>query len=164
MEKKYFVKIENGVVVQKQPNEQDGFTEVSADVICGYLYDSVNKTFSPPIIEIDFAAELKNVRDKKLGGGITVGGTEIGTDNLTQSRIMAVSIKAKEDSAYTVKWKLKSGFITLDATTIIIISNAVHDHVQACFTAESNVDLALVADINGLNAEFESEYDIAINS
>lgn len=34
-----FVKIENGVVVQKQPYAEDGFVEAPDDVVCGYLHD-----------------------------------------------------------------------------------------------------------------------------
>jgi len=36
---KCFVKIEDGVVVQKQPNEQEGFIEAPDNVCCGMLYD-----------------------------------------------------------------------------------------------------------------------------
>lgn len=43
---KNFVKVENGVVVQIQPNDQKGFIEAPADVSIGHKYDG--KKFSPP--------------------------------------------------------------------------------------------------------------------
>lgn len=41
----YFL-IENGVVIQKQPNEEDGFIEGPDDVVCGFVFDG--ETFSAP--------------------------------------------------------------------------------------------------------------------
>lgn len=34
-----FIKIENNIVTQKQPNQEDGFLEVDFDVICGMEHD-----------------------------------------------------------------------------------------------------------------------------
>jgi hypothetical protein len=42
-----FVKIENGLVVQKQPFSSSGFIEAFGDVVCGMLYDG--KDFTSPI-------------------------------------------------------------------------------------------------------------------
>ncbi|MBF57744.1 MAG: hypothetical protein CME80_08500 [Halomonas sp.] len=41
-----YVKIENGVVVQKQPNFQEGFTEAPDNIVCGMIYE--NGAFSSP--------------------------------------------------------------------------------------------------------------------
>lgn len=43
-----YVKIQEGIVVQKQPNAQEGFIEAPDEVVCGWLYDGT--TFSAPII------------------------------------------------------------------------------------------------------------------
>jgi len=40
----YFVKIDNGVVVQKQPYKAEGFIKAPKDVVCGMLYDGENFT------------------------------------------------------------------------------------------------------------------------
>lgn len=42
-----FVKVVDGVVVQRQPYDEDGFIEAPDDVICGWLHDGV--TFSMPV-------------------------------------------------------------------------------------------------------------------
>lgn len=41
-----YVLIENGVVVQKQPNSQPGFIEAHDSVVCGMLWDG--ETFTVP--------------------------------------------------------------------------------------------------------------------
>jgi hypothetical protein len=37
-----YVKVIDGVVVQKQPNAQAGFIEAPDSVVCGFLYDGTN--------------------------------------------------------------------------------------------------------------------------
>lgn len=46
--KKAFVKIKNGKVIQKQPNEADGFIECSDSVVCGMLKDGDSFVEPPP--------------------------------------------------------------------------------------------------------------------
>ncbi len=43
-------KIESGIVIQKQPDQGEGFIEAPDDVVCGYLYDGEN--FSQPPVDI----------------------------------------------------------------------------------------------------------------
>lgn len=107
-------------------------------------------------------AKLSAIRDAHLYGGLTIGGMSIGTDDLTQQRIMAAHIVAKEDQSYTVRWKLPGGFVTLDAPTIIAISDAIRAHVQACFEAEATVLIDL-ADYDTLE-ELEAAYATALES
>lgn len=66
-----YVLIENDVVVQKQPNEQDGFVKVHDDIVCGMIHsggESFAKTsFSAPEIvvkektNIELIAETESV-------------------------------------------------------------------------------------------------------
>jgi hypothetical protein len=51
-----WVKIENGVVVQKNRRETEGFIEADDSVVCGYLYDGEAFT-APDIPEVDPAPE-----------------------------------------------------------------------------------------------------------
>ena len=43
-----YLLIESGVVVQKQPNPQDGFIAASDGVVCGMLYNSETGEFTAP--------------------------------------------------------------------------------------------------------------------
>ena len=45
-----YVKIENGKVVQKQPNEAEGFIQAPDSVMCGMLYDG--ETFKLPEVTV----------------------------------------------------------------------------------------------------------------
>ena len=108
---------------------------------------------------VDFVAEIKRIRNEKIYGGLTVGAVTVDTEDVSQSRLTAVRIKADQDANYTVDWKTQNGFVTLDAPTIIAISDAVLKHVQACFTAEANTDVENASDLSAMEAEFNSEYD-----
>jgi len=81
----------------------------------------------------------RNLRDTKLYGELNINGVVMTPDDLTQQRIMAARIIAKEDAAYTVNWKTNAGYITLDALQIIGLSDAIRLHVQKCFDAEKVV-------------------------
>ena len=115
------------------------------------------------VSEYELRSTLKEIRNDKINAGIDLNGIRIETDDVTQSRMMAVHIKAMQDDTYTVNWKTKDGFIVLDAGTIMAISEAMHNHVQACFTAESNIDIGDVTDIADLVEQFGVEYDTAYN-
>lgn len=82
-------------------------------------------------------AELAAVRWQAEIAGITVGGVSVATDRESQAKLIAARVMAKEDAAYTVKWKAESGFVDLDATTIIAVADAVRAHVQAMFDLEA---------------------------
>lgn len=46
-----FVLVENGIVVQKQPNPHDGFIEAPDDVVCGYFFDG--EGFNAPSVAVE---------------------------------------------------------------------------------------------------------------
>lgn len=77
-------------------------------------------------------------------GGITV--PQVPTDHTTRATLTAAYVKAKENPAYTVRWKAGPGvFVTLDADTIIAMADAVAAHVQACFDREDELSAAILA-------------------
>jgi len=75
-------------------------------------------------------------RDTTLFGGIAVNGINVQTDDLSQQRLIAARIIAKEDPNYVVNWKSENGFVTLNATMIVFLADAVRAHVQKCFDVE----------------------------
>ena len=72
-------------------------------------------------------------------GGISVGGVPIATDDRSKTMIMGARIKADADAGYTVRWKTADGFVTLAASDIVNISDAVLNHIDASFNAEADV-------------------------
>jgi len=162
--KKCFVKIESGKVAQKQPNAEEGFIEAPGEVVTGYIYNSKTKKFKAPSVVYDFDEELKKVRNEKLKAGLSMDGITVETDDVTQTRLMAIRIMAKEDSSYSVKWKTRAGFVDLNARTIVAIADAVLAHVQACFIAESFIDLSKIETLEGLQSSYDAAYLTAIQA
>lgn len=66
-----YIKIENGVVVQKQPSAQDGFIEFTDTIVCGQIYDEETHTVSNPIptaqqVKDATVVQLKQIRERDL--------------------------------------------------------------------------------------------------
>ena len=73
-----YVKIENGVVVQKQPYAEDGFIEAADHILPGYTHDGSD--FSEPVkTDEELIGKIKILidgeRKKRLEDGITVNST-----------------------------------------------------------------------------------------
>jgi len=99
---------------------------------------------TPPPTKPELLARAQSKRRELEIGGITVAGVPVYTDPESQSKLHAARTAAKEDNAYTVKWKGAGGaFFTLNAAQIIGIADAVRQHVQDCFAAEEAVALKI---------------------
>jgi hypothetical protein len=73
--------------------------------------------------------------------GIVWNGIDVRTDRFTVERIYQARFLAKEDAAFTTDWKLGNGtFLTIDAPTIIGLSDAVTEHLKEAFTKEKVVN------------------------
>jgi len=91
--------------------------------------------------------------------GTSINGITLATDReSSQPKWIAERIKAKEDAAYTRRWKAVNGWVTLNAEQIIAAADAVHAHVGACFDAEG-----LVSDNIG-NYTTEAQVRAAFNT
>ena len=87
--------------------------------------------------------ELAASRFTAETAGVTVGNFHIRTDRESQALITGAALQALDDSTYTCQWKTESGFVTLDAATILNVARAVRVHVQTCFDheAEKNAEV-----------------------
>lgn len=84
-------------------------------------------------------------RDDAIGMGVMVSGFPVGTDDVTQSRLMGAAMSAMLDPDYSVAWKGSDGaFVTLSGAHVMMVAQAVRAHVQACFDREA----ALLADMS----------------
>ena len=94
---------------------------------------------------LDYVA---NKRWEKETGGIVLNGMALATDDRSKALITGARIAAENDPDFTTKWKTADGsFVTVNASMIIAISDAMLEHVQECFATEAQV----LADIeNGL--------------
>ena len=154
-------KIKDNVLVQKQPNKQEGFVKIPDSIICGAVHDGSKKYKEKNFSDApqDFTKHLRKARNKAIYEGITFNGQTIPCDDLTQQRMIAIRIKAKEDENYSVNWKTEDGFIQISSPQIIAISDKIHDHVQKCFNAEMALSDKDFKSMDDLNKKFKSEYN-----
>ena len=138
-------------------------------VSVGYSYDPNTNNIVPPelpLLEVfeNRLSELKDYRDLKIEGGVTLGNISVTTDNLTQQRLAAARTVAREaldnSQTYTVDWKAGNGWFTLDAATIILLADAVRAHIQACFSQEKTHYEAIKAYYDADNKSAIESYDI----
>jgi hypothetical protein len=84
--------------------------------------------------------------DVEVGGIGDVNGISIRTDRFTVERIYQARFLASADPSFTTEWKLGDGsFITVDATSIIGISDAITLHIQASFSREKTINTSIDA-------------------
>lgn len=82
-------------------------------------------------------AEIAAARYAAEIAGVTVGGVVVRTDRESQALITGAALKATQDAEYVCTWKSESGFVTLDAATVLAVADAVRTHVQGCFDLEA---------------------------
>ena len=81
---------------------------------------------------------IKQLRLQAQYSGMDLNGMKVDSDPETLLFLLGKRTKAKEDPTTTSQWKLGPGnFVTLDATTIIMIADAIEAFVQQCFDRES---------------------------
>ena len=91
------------------------------------------------------AAAIAARRYEAEVGGTTVHGMHIGTDDRSKLLITGAVSKAVRDPQYTLNWKTAAGFTQIPAEQVLLIADAVADHVQACFDREAELLAALDA-------------------
>lgn len=91
-----------------------------------------------PILSIDESI-IAARRYQAEVGGLILNGLQINTDDRSKLLISGAESKARRDPNYYLNWKTPEGFFSIPADQVMIIADAVHDHVQACFTRESEL-------------------------
>ncbi|RRY17926.1 DUF4376 domain-containing protein [Brucella anthropi] len=85
----------------------------------------------------DYAA---NKRWQKETGGIEINGLTVATDDRSKTMISGARVAAQNDPNFTTQWKGADGsFVTIDAASIVGISDAMLAHVSSCFATEAQV-------------------------
>ena len=90
-------------------------------------------------------AEIAAARYAAEISGITLSGAVIRTDRESQALITGAALAASHDENYSVTWKAKNGFVTLNSAQIIAVAQAVRAHVEACFDREAELQTAIEA-------------------
>ena len=117
------------------------FTACPDDVQPGWLFE--NGVYLEPDVTpllpskqnlLDYAADKKW---RVETGGILFNGFPIATDDRSKIMLLGAREKAKDNPSFQDEWHIGANrTVTLDAATIIALSNRVLDHVSQCFAFE----------------------------
>ena len=88
-------------------------------------------------------AEIAAERWKAEVGGVMLNDMAIDTSRESQALITGAALAATLDTNYICQWKTATGFVTLDASTVIAAAQAVRAHVQGCFDREAELSAAV---------------------
>ena len=112
------------LLVEDDPGEIGNINELSGAAILA----GAKAAKKQEIAAARYAAEI---------AGVAVGGVAVRTDRESQALITGAALKATQDGTYSCTWKAESGFVTLNAATVLAVADAVRTHVQTCFDAEA---------------------------
>jgi hypothetical protein len=101
-----------------------------------------------PVVEVRAypLEQLTYLLEEKEDAGIFVEGAVVTTDAKSRVRLLENRPFALEDSTFSMRWgTVESGFLTLDAATIIAWADAVRSHIQACLTTATQHRANLLA-------------------
>lgn len=148
-----WARIENDSVAELTDIDPDGrfhsslhWVACPLDVKPGWMAESSNGAvvFSEPKEVVpDYIALIASRRYTAEVAGITINGMFIDTARDSQALITGAAVAALRDAAYSCRWKTPSGFVTLDAPTLLSVASSVRAYVQACFDREAELLMAL---------------------
>lgn len=89
--------------------------------------------------KIDAYAQIASDRYDEEVSGYTINGMIVATNRESKALLTANTLKANMDPTFVAKWKMENGFVTLNASQIIAISDAVRDFTQTLFDKEGTL-------------------------
>ena len=105
-----------------------------------------------------------NARYNKETGGITVSNNFIYTDRQSQAMITGLVAVMNANPNTVVNFKTGNGFILANSSVVQLIANSVSNHVQSCFTLESDVSVKIQSNAVTLYTEIDNEYSNMVTS
>ena len=141
--------------LQKERADREKFSkQVKAWEALGKTPEEISELLAKLDADEAKLAEIAEARWKAETGGMAVDGLIIKTDRESQSMIGDAAFTATLDPNYICQWKTSSGFMTLDAATVLTVAQAVRAHVQGCFDREA--ELSAVVEAAGTVEEVEA--------
>ena len=161
------LELRQGETVIATVHEGGWFTLPNGDVVSpamdgwsnddGYLL-AVHVPPEPEPEPVDLVAHAADMRWQREIGGIQFGPYHIATDDRSKLMLIGARAAADADPGFETGWKMPDGsFVTIDAATVIAISDAVLAHVAECFAIEQQV----LADIEGQTIMTPQQVDAA---
>ena len=134
--------------------------EVPDNVFPGFVRD-VDGSFGPPPSDASIADLIAYAADRKWRaeiGGTVWNAWPVATDRDSQAKVIAerLAIEAGE-RADPDGWKFADGvFRPVSNADFIALSNAVRNHVRACFAVEAQLQAAIAAETVTTFAEIDA--------
>lgn len=79
---------------------------------------------------------VANIRYNKERAGVKYAGVTFSTDDVSQTKYLAILMAVMQDPNFSVNWKVVEGFLTLHAADIMQLTAGIRMYVQACFDKE----------------------------
>ena len=126
-----------------------------------HIIDNEPVTIIPEVVPPTLAesktaklAELAAARYTEEIGGVVVGSVTIATDRESQAMLTGAYVSLKQGLMQSVNWKGDDGWVTATLAEIEPIAQAVGQHIQACFTKESQLaaQVAAAETVEAVNA------------
>lgn len=108
----------------------------------------IAETTPDQVVDLNQSLQLYTAekRWQKETGGFELNGMYIATDDRSKLMLSGARVAAEADPDFTTQWKAADGaFVSLSASQLVAISNAVLAHVSKCFALEAQV-LSQIAD------------------
>lgn len=104
--------------------------------------EELNAPFAPPITTADLIEYAADKRWRVETGGITLGDMPIATDEVSQFKILGAYVAASRNPAWSTMW---DSALLIDAPTMLIIGDAVQEHINESFRVRGEVVAAIEA-------------------
>ena len=128
---------ENNILIQKQPNEQEGFVSVPGDAVCGQVMQSDGSFVNPPtpIDELKIIAKLRITkdRDEAVDAGVTYDGNAY--DSYRNSRDNLAGVYTGINNGYVLPagfaWRTSDDItVPFDVAAVNGLSHVMLNHVN----------------------------------
>jgi len=123
------------------------------------------------VVDVSAAAVLRASKRAALAahryvvetGGVTLGAEEVLTDRESQALLTGAFVSITSGLIPNVEWKLKLGWMTVEAADIAVVAGAVAAHVRKTFAVERVVweQIGLVADEDLPGFDVLAAWDVA---
>lgn len=123
------------------------------------------------VVDVSAAAVLRSSKRAALAahryvvetGGVTLGAEEVLTDRESQALLTGAFVSITSGLIPDVEWKLKLGWMTVEAADIAVVAGAVAAHVRKTFAVERVVweQIELVADEDLPGFDVLAAWDVA---
>jgi len=140
-----YVKLENNIVVQKQPNPEVGFIEAPDSVICGMVKNGNNYVLPTVSIETLKASKNDEINAARLKANFTTfthAGKQIACDELSRSDIDGMNGYVSLNGAMPPGWASIGGWKAVDNTHVIIPDIAAWKAFYLSMFAAGNANFA----------------------